>query len=176
MLGLLSPLSTASWTALPRNAPGACSKEFGRIGKLPRASPSIGPSLCLAKPPSNAKTTLPVSTPTTIGDFTYLMQPLDILRTFILYYLWFERCRKHFDNNYSLNKVLQQAWVATVEVGMATWKAIRAPRLNKDLDIQDRIELAFKSEWLHFNIFGSDNATIRWRFLPPLYFSNFDND
>ncbi len=85
-----------------------------------------------------------------IGGFTYLRQPLDILWTFILYYLWSERCRKHFDDSYSLNKVLQQAWVATVEVGMATWKAIRAPRLDKDLDIQDRIELAFKSEWLHF--------------------------
>jgi hypothetical protein len=110
------------------------------------------------------------------GSFTYLMQPLDILRTFILYYLWSERCRKHFDDCYSLNKVLQQAWVATVEVGMATWKAIRAPRLDKDLEIQDRIELAFKNEWLHLNIFGSDNATIRWHFLPPLYFSLSDYD
>ncbi len=54
------------------------------------------------------------------GGFTYLRQPLDILRTFILYYLWSERCRKHFDDCYSLIKVLQQAWVATVEVGMAT--------------------------------------------------------
>jgi hypothetical protein len=57
-----------------------------------------------------------------------------ILRTFILYYLWFERCRKHFDDSYSLNKVLQQAWVATVEVSMATSKAIRAPRPDKDLE------------------------------------------
>jgi len=110
-----------------------------------------------------------------IGGFTYLRQPLDILRTFILYYLWSKRCCKHFDDSYYL-KVLQQAWVATIEVGMATWKAIRAPRPDKDLDIQDRIELAFKSEWLHLNIFGSDNTTIRWCFLPPLYFSNFDND
>jgi hypothetical protein len=29
---------------------------------------------------------------------------------------------------------------------------------------------------LHLNIFGSDNATIRWRFLTPLYFSLSDND
>jgi hypothetical protein len=45
---------------------------------------------------------------------------------------------------------------------MATWKAIRTPRPDKDLEIQDRIELSFKNEWLHLNIFGSDNATIRW--------------
>jgi hypothetical protein len=66
--------------------------------------------------------------------------------------------------------------VATVEVGMATWKAIRALKPDKDLEIQDRIELAFKNEWLHLNIFRSDNATIQWRFFPPLYFSLSDND
>jgi hypothetical protein len=96
-----------------------------------------------------------------IGGFTYLRQPLDILRTFILYYLWSERRRKHFDDSYSLNKVLQQAWVATIEVGMATWKAIRAPRPENDPDIQARIELAFQLAWLHKNIFGCDNTTIR---------------
>jgi len=42
------------------------------------------------------------------GGFTYLRQPLDILRTFIIYNVWSERCRKHFDDYYSLNKVLQQ--------------------------------------------------------------------
>jgi hypothetical protein len=43
------------------------------------------------------------------------------------------------------------------------------------LAMQARIELAFRSEWFHMNIFGSDSAT-RWRFLLPLYFSNFSND
>ncbi len=66
------------------------------------------------------------------GGFSYLRQPLDILRSLILYYLWSERCRKHFDDRYSLKQVLTQAWVATVEVGMATWKAIRAHRTNKE--------------------------------------------
>jgi hypothetical protein len=41
-----------------------------------------------------------------VGGFTYLRQSLDILRTFILYYLCSERCHKHFDDSYSLNKVL----------------------------------------------------------------------
>jgi hypothetical protein len=31
------------------------------------------------------------------GDFTYRQQPLDILRSFLLYFLWSKRCRKHFD-------------------------------------------------------------------------------
>ncbi len=54
------------------------------------------------------------------SSFTYFRQPLDILRTFIFYYLWSERCRKHFDDRYSIDKVLQQAWVATVKIDMAT--------------------------------------------------------
>jgi hypothetical protein len=108
--------------------------------------------------------------------FMYPRQPLDILRTFILYHLWTERCRKHFDGQYSLQKVLLQAWVATIEVGMATWKAIRSHRPAKDSDIQFSIELTFRKEWLHLNILGTDNATIRWHFLPPMYFLNYSNE
>jgi hypothetical protein len=101
---------------------------------------------------------------------------LDILRSFLLYYLWSERCRRHFSDQYSLNKVLLQALVATVEVGMATWKAIRSHRPTKDPDIQTGIELAFRKEWFHSNILGKDYATIGWHFLPPLYYLNFSND
>jgi hypothetical protein len=42
------------------------------------------------------------------GGFTYPRQPLDILRSLLLYYLS-ERCRRHFDGLYSLNQVLSQA-------------------------------------------------------------------
>jgi hypothetical protein len=75
-----------------------------------------------------------------IGGFTYPRQPLDILRSFILYHLWSERCRKHFGKQYSFKKVLTQAWVATIEVGMAFWKAIRSHRPTKDPVIQTSIE------------------------------------
>jgi hypothetical protein len=60
--------------------------------------------------------------------------------------------------------------MATVEVGMASWKAIRSQRLTKDQDTQTSIEFIFRKEWLHRSIMGTDNATIRWHFLPPLYF------
>jgi len=43
------------------------------------------------------------------GGFTYPRKPLDILRSLLLYYLWSERCRRHFDDLYSLNQVLSQA-------------------------------------------------------------------
>jgi hypothetical protein len=111
-----------------------------------------------------------------IGGYSYVRQPLDILRSFLLYYLWSERCCRHFDDQYSLKRVLLQAWVATVEVGMATWKAIRAPSRSRDLNIQISIEKAFKAEWLHHHIFGKGETAITWHLLPPLYFSFFSND
>jgi hypothetical protein len=67
-------------------------------------------------------------------------------------------------------EVFTQAWVATVEVGMASWKDIRSHWPTKDPAIQASIELDFRKEWLHMNILETDNATIRWHFLPPLYF------
>jgi hypothetical protein len=66
--------------------------------------------------------------------------------------------------------------VATVEVGMATWKAIRSRSATKDPSIQSKIELDFRKEWLHRSILGKDSATIRWHFLPPLYYLNLLNE
>jgi hypothetical protein len=104
------------------------------------------------------------------GGFSYTKQPLDILHNFILYFLWSKRCRKHFDDQYSSRKVLHQAWVATVEVDMATWKAISSRQSIRDPVTQDRIDQAVRAEWCHLNIFGEDCATIVWRFLPPCTF------
>jgi hypothetical protein len=59
------------------------------------------------------------------GGFSFIRQPLDILRSFIFYFLWSKRCRMHFDVQYSSHNVLQQAWVVTV-VGMTNWKAINS--------------------------------------------------
>ncbi len=110
-----------------------------------------------------------------VGGFSYIRRLLDILRSFILYFLWTERCQKHFDNQYSSRKILQQAWVATVEVGMATSKAINSLWSSRDPSIQDGIDQAFKAEWCHLGIFGVECVTIVWCFLPPLYFLDFFN-
>jgi hypothetical protein len=80
------------------------------------------------------------------GSFTYPRQPLDILRSFILYHIWTERCKRHFGDQHSVKSILTQAWVATVEVGMATWKAIKSHRDTKDLSTQTSIELNFRKE------------------------------
>jgi hypothetical protein len=110
------------------------------------------------------------------GGFSCWRQPLDILRSFLLYYLWSERCRKHFEGQYSLKRVLLQSWEATAEVGMATWKAIRSSSQDRSQDKQLDIEQAFKAEWLYGQIFGEGEAAISWHLLPPLYFLNFSND
>jgi hypothetical protein len=60
------------------------------------------------------------------SGFSFIRQPLDILRSFILYFLCSESCGMHFDTQYSSRNVLQQAWVAIVEVGMVTWKAMNS--------------------------------------------------
>jgi hypothetical protein len=59
-----------------------------------------------------------------VGGFTYIGQSLDILRSFIIYFLWSEKCRKHFNNQYSSRKILQQAWVATIEVGCSLERSL----------------------------------------------------
>jgi hypothetical protein len=84
-----------------------------------------------------------------------------------LYHIWTERCKRHFGDQHSVKSILTQAWLATVEVGMATWKAIKSHRDTKDPSTQTSIELNFRKEWLHRSILGMDSATIRWHFLPP---------
>ncbi len=80
----------------------------------------------------------------------------------------------HFDAHYSSRNVLHQAWVATVEVGMAIWKAINSLKSTREPSIHNRIDQAFRAKWCHLNVFGEDGAATVWRFLPPLYFLNFD--
>jgi len=80
----------------------------------------------------------------------------------------------HFDAHYSSRNVLQQAWVTTVEVGMATWKAINFLKSTHEPNLKDTIDQAFKVEWGHLNIFGEDGIAILWCFLSLLYFLNFD--
>jgi hypothetical protein len=94
------------------------------------------------------------------GGFSYRWQLFDILRSFLLYYLWSERCRRHFDGQYSLKRILLQAWEATVEVDMATWKAIRCYSQTKGQNTQINIEKAFKAEWLHHHIFAKGVSAI----------------
>ncbi len=169
-----NPLNTASWTAFPLNWRGKPSSESGRSGRRPTALPSPGP-LCSSAKLCLRRTTTP-RPPLLPGGFSYRRQPLDILRSFLLFYLWSERCRRHFDDQYSLKRVLLQAWEATAKVGMASWKAIRSSSQSRDQNIQSCIEKAFKAEWLHGHIFGEGGSAISWHLLPPLYFLNFSND
>ncbi len=102
------------------------------------------------------------------GGYSYIRQPLDILRSFLLYYLWFERCRRHFDDQYSLKRVLLQAWEATVEVGMATWKAIRTSSQNRDLNIQSSIEKPLRLSGFTSISLGRARLPFRGTCSPPV--------
>jgi hypothetical protein len=42
--------------------------------------------------------------------------------------------QRQLDGQYSLKRVLLQSWEATVEVGMATWKAIRSSSQDRTQD------------------------------------------
>jgi hypothetical protein len=109
------------------------------------------------------------------GGFTYPRQPLDILRSFIVYRLWTERCRKHFDDKYSLKATLTQAWVATVEVGMVSWKAIRSQRLTKDQDTQTiASSLSLEKNGSTQEHHGDGQCHHPVAFPPPLVFPPFN--
>ncbi len=44
--------------------------------------------------------------------------PLNILPSFILFYIWAERCHLCFEGQYSISKILRVAWTSSVEVGL----------------------------------------------------------
>jgi hypothetical protein len=41
-----------------------------------------------------------------VWGFSYIRESFDILHSFILYFIWSERCQKHFNNQYSSRKSL----------------------------------------------------------------------
>jgi hypothetical protein len=82
--------------------------------------------------------------------FCYTKQPLDLLRNFNVYFLWVDRCRKNFGDTSSTFKVFRQAWVSTVEVGMATWKDLSSTRPHETPEAKANLALIradFISTW-----------------------------
>jgi hypothetical protein len=111
----------------------------------------------------------------TLGDSSMISNPLTSLKSFLVYFIWMEQCRKKFEGEYSSDKILHQAWTTMVEVGMAIQREINKDHLNRENSKHDIIDNQFKSTWCHQNIFTKSDKTIRWSFLPPLYFSNYNN-
>ncbi len=73
--------------------------------------------------------------------FYYTKQPLDLLCSFHVYFLWTDRCRKNFEDTYSSFKIFRQAWVSIVEAGMAAWKDLSSTRTHETLEA--KANLAF---------------------------------
>jgi hypothetical protein len=81
------------------------------------------------------------------------------LRNFIVYCLWTERCKKHFDDKYSLKATLTQAWVATVEVG---WL------LGKLLDLSDSPKIMTLKLTSSLSLEKNGSTEASWgRTMPP---------
>ncbi len=75
-------LSSVPWC----NVLGKLTREFVKTGKRPRISPSPGHSSYSGSLSPNERTTLSGSLAYYAGGFTYPRQPLDILRSFLLYF------------------------------------------------------------------------------------------
>jgi hypothetical protein len=85
-------------------------------------------------------------------------KPLNVLHYFILFNLWSERCRLHFDglNIMSLTTLKQTSFL---KVDMATWHSGRKHRLRRDACKQTWMETEIKFWWWSKGIF--------WHWLIP---------
>jgi hypothetical protein len=71
---------------------------------------------------------------------------------FILFNLWSERCRVHFDGlNIMRLRTLKQT--SFLKVDMATWHSGQKHRLHRDASKQTRMETEIKFEWWSKGIF-----------------------
>jgi hypothetical protein len=93
-----NPRNTAYSNALWRRALGRLIRKFGKNGKHQRNLLSLGLFALLREAASEHEDAPLGQLAYHTGGFTYLRQPLDILRSFILYHLQTERYRRHFGN------------------------------------------------------------------------------
>lgn len=84
-------------------------------------------------------------TGSTCAKHVYPGQPWDLLRGFIIWFIWLERCNLRFQKEqYSFERLLKKAWIATVQAGHAIWRSIHAA--CTEAEVLQVIEAAFFSE------------------------------
>lgn len=59
------------------------------------------------------------------GGYLFSTQSIDTICAMIMLFIWFKRCRTHFNRHHSMRNLLKSAWTTTIEGGMVTWAAIR---------------------------------------------------
>ena len=102
------------------------------------------------------------------GRFTYELQPWDLLRAFLLWFIWKDRCSNLFQGEEIPHaRILNRAWLATIQVGMAIWKSIHVGRRTQYTSL---IEDDFLRYWCAHNIFCWFEVDLHWHFTPHLYF------
>ncbi len=101
--------------------------------------------------------------------FCYTKQPLNILCSFIVYFLWIDKCRKNFEDNYPSFKILKWPQVSNVEVGMDAWKDLSNTRTHETRKAKANLALIrsnFISTWCFQDLFARWDRTMRWSLLP----------
>lgn len=97
--------------------------------------------------------------------------------SFIIYFLWAERCKMNFDDTYSSSKIVRQALVSTIEAGMVAWKALFNTRTHETLEAKANLALIrvdFIFTWCFLNLFIHLDKTMKWSFLPLLSYLDYD--
>jgi hypothetical protein len=104
------------------------------------------------------------------GGFSCGRQPLDILRSFLLYNIRAESCQHRFDGVHYVSNNLRLAWTCTVEIDMAFWCAFNKHTYTRQSNKQTKMEDCFRSIWCHLDIFSSGDGAISRCLFPSLYF------
>jgi len=101
-----------------------------------------------------------------LTKYVYKGQAWNLLRSFLLWHIWTERCsKKYTDQEISVCRILSSTWISTLYAGMAVWKHFHS--VVKNLESLAGIEAAFSEEWILLFCFSDDGV---WHFLvPPIF-------
>jgi len=99
----------------------------------------------------------------------------NIVRNFILFYLWAQRCQFCIQGIYMLQQKkflskLQPPWWRR---GIVSWHVVNKHKLFREASKHVKIEGSFKSAWCHLGIFGNGESTINWCFHPQFVLPRF---
>jgi hypothetical protein len=97
LMGFLNRHNIAYLNVLKPNTFGRRTLGFGKNGGLQMMLPFPGLFILLDDLVIEREDDPPKIQDYHVGGFSFIKQLLDILRSFIFYFLWSERCRMHFD-------------------------------------------------------------------------------
>ncbi len=89
-----------------------------------------------------------------LGGFTYVNKSIDIVGTFLLFYLWSDKCASSFkDYFFSTLSILHRTWTSTIEVSIVTQDTIKLQINFRDPFKQGNLKRIF------YETFFKDNSS-----------------